>query len=276
MKFRFKTFLMAMAVSSIAYSDSTTINYGFTEEYYPSSSEVFQGEVPHSLGLKIGAQTDRDLYWKPVGTYYVTLDGSIKYEPNAEKYDHNRDPISLEGSFSVVKPLLRNILTDSIGIVTGGTLQMNGPQYNDNYGDLYVGLQAKEKVRTQSGTLDITATLGYIRYFYEVDDEPAKEQTNTERQFLAHRGNGPLVKVQVDYQADSNKLRLSYMEIKANDSLQNDNYSKSEIAVGIGRALSKKTECMLELKVTQHRYAPTALGHSDKMNTTELKCRRQF
>lgn len=211
-----------------------------------------------------------------MGVYYVTIDGSFKYEPNAEKYDHVRDPISFEGNFSVVKPLLQDIVVDSIGMVTGGTLQMNGPQYNDNYRDLYVGLQAKKTLRTRNGPVDITATLGLVRYFYEVDDEPAKEQTNTERQFLAHQGSGTLVKVQVDYQPNTNRLRLSYTEIRGDDSLQNSPYRKTETAVSVGRNLSSRTECMLELKVTQHRYSPRALAHPDRMNTTEFKCRQSF
>lgn len=269
------TFFFLNLLATLAFAGETRINYGLVEETYPESGS-FYGEVPRGQGITLGIRHQRELSWAPVGAYFITLEANGKLEADAQKYDPVRDPYSIEGSFEIVKPILERIVDDSLAIVGGGTLEMNGPQINDNYRDLYIGLAASKKIKTTYGDIRITATLGHVKYFYEVDDEPAKLQTGTPRQMLAHEGVGALVRVQVDYQVGENKLRLSFSEIGGSDYRQHGNYEKKVVAVGFGRDLSKNTSCEIELKVTQHQYSPKALAFADRMNSTHFKCSKRF
>ena len=122
----------------------------------------------------------------------------------------------------------------------------------------------------------MSAVLGFVKYFYEVDDEPAFDQTATAREFLSHSGSGRILVIHADYRAGSNTLRLTYNEINANDRMQGGRYQKRETGLAIERALSDKSSCAVEIKVIQHEYSPIVLAHTDRMNSTQVKCSRKF
>ena len=271
-------FVLFGSVNSFAGDFGHSISIGVVDEFYPSSDDHFNGSAPHSVGLTLEYDYDQEKDWTNLKTYYVSFNLGFKYENDPEKYDSDRDPISSETHLNVLTPIINDGHNYLLRFVSGADINYNGPQYTDLFWMIHAGLGIEKILMTSiDSALSVSSSLAYARYFYEIDDESAEEQTGITREYLDHSGNGYLWKAKLDYNKGKNKFRFGVSVLDASDQTQNQgDFSRKEFKISWGRNVSKNTECAIGFSTVEYDYSPKALAHKDKLYSTSAKCKRRF
>ena len=201
----------------------------------------------------------------------------MKLEKDAELYDSTRDPYSNASSIKLLVPIFKHGDDLAISAIAGVDVELNGPQVNDKHFTGHAGVEIEKKYLTDIGRFTLQASVEAVKYLYEVDDEPAGEQTGTASEQLDHSGTGSLLTTKFQYNVESEKIRVVYSILSAGDDRQKQgDYSRNKFIVSWDHIISKSTECGIEYSITTHKYKPTALVHKDELYATQAGCKYKF
>ena len=256
---------------------SSTLSIGVFEEHYPDSNVFFDnGKVPHALGLMSSylyiKNTESNNSFNP-DIYFST---ELKWEKNPERFDSNRSPFSTGSSLTLSQPLFEHSNKKTLSWLAGADLDFNGPQNNDRHWVLHSGLQLEKNINFFHNPFSFLVSFEYAKYFYEVDDEPAAEQTNTVRARLNHDGQGFLWAMSINYHADLHHISIGISRLKAGDDQEPGGYRKNVATVSYRLILDSQTHCGINFSVIKHVYEPQVLIYADELYTTKLACSYRF
>jgi len=255
------------------------VKFGIGDEFYDvGNDDIYDGGTPHALTFNFNYIYDqgREKDFLNLRPYYLLVDFGFKLEEDAEKYDSTRDPYSIDAKLEALVPVYEIKKSLVLNFVSGLRVQMNGPQINDNAYVAHVGLQLDKYINTSYGPFIGSALIAGARYYYEVDDEPAKEQTGTSRELLDHEGNGVLYKIKLEYRPGKNRLNLAISHLSADDEKQGGDYERNEFEANISRLFTKNTKCSVTFSITEHKYGPQALLHDDLLFSPGTSCSYLF
>jgi len=264
------------------YINATTrvekVSFSIVDEYYPSSSKVlFEGQERHAYGIAVSYSLKLTKNSGSKFEKYFLFNSDIKWEVNPEIYDSDRHSVSNESNLLLSLPVKNIKDIGNITYTVGADLNYNGPQYNDRHSVYATGLQLEKSLHLFNSPINIKLASLYAKYFYEVDDEPAFEQSGLNRKFLAHRGEGIVWKFLLNYQLGANYLNYQMTLLDANDILQKqENYKKKETKLIYGRQVNSQLDCNVSLSRITHEYHPKALSHKDELLLTKLSCASFF
>jgi len=254
------------------------VSFSVVDEYYPSSSKVlFEDEERHAHGIAVSYSLKLTKKSGSKFEKYFLINSDIKWEVNPEIYDSDRGSVSNESNLLLSLPVKNYKDIGRITYIVGADLNFNGPQYNDRHSVYTTGLQLEKSLHFFNSSINIKLASLYAKYFYEVDDEPAFEQSGLNRELLAHRGEGIVWKFLLSYQLGASYFNYQMMFLDANDIIQKqEDYKKKETKLIYGRQVNSLLDCNISLSRITHEYYPIALSHKDELFLTKLSCARFF
>lgn len=284
----FMILLLNAFTMSFAGTSPHKLEMSFVREVYPSSKGarlsngdlLFKnGEDRHSEGIVVGYSYDQvtNREWGDLSSYYILVDTQWKYEFEAELYDSDRIEISTDTKFKFLAPIIQNESNFAISAISGLDIQLNGPQINDNHLVGHIGIQFEQLIPGDFGRFSLIFSAESARYFYELDDESILEQTNLDREFADHVGNGNLFTAEIKFNNTENIVKMSLSKLKANDERQKlSNYTKNIYQISWLKNLSNTTDCGAEFSTVSHDYLPAALVFDDELFTVKILCFKKF
>jgi hypothetical protein len=278
--FLYSVLILISAFGQIALAGPHSLNFGVFEESYPASSNNwFDGGAPRAHGASITYSYDQleDRNWSHLDSFYVSFNATLKWEDDAQLYDTDRVATSAAADIIVIFPIYNQYSDLITSVISGFAIEENGPQINDQHYVGHTGIQLEKIFGTRIGEFIVKGAAEYAIYSYEVDDEPALQQTRSPRELLGHEGHGSLIRADLEYYAGKNRFRLLYYRLAADDNQQTQNgYSKEKYSITWIRELSNQTQCSLDYSVISHDYRPVALAFKDTLHTASASCRYNF
>lgn len=277
------TLLVLNNLFSVSYASGSveqSIEIAIVDEYYPSTPEAnYRGSSPHARGVIVGYTIDeiekRD--WNDVYVPFYSINLTLKIEKDSEIYDSDRLPVSGYVDLNFLVPVANFDERISLNLVSGANVLYNGPQINDQEYIVHGGVNIETKTATSIGIFKAGVSAELAGYYYEVDDEPALDHTNSPREVLNHKGKGPLLTASISYEVGKNRFSVNVSQLSGSDKAQGmGDYTHTKKSINWDHALSKNVKCGIEVSSDRHKYQPIVLNMKDNLIATKASCNYRF